>query len=596
MSVKTFFSKRINIILFVTAMFLILGLVLGYIVPNAIFNSRMKAIEDNMVETAYNYEDIEVVQGTTHLYIYDNGESTLLAPTGYIGMIEYEIEHHLIKWSTLQEGEAEFYYDDFQEEMFIYFIYKVADEFYVVTFENTLDAYTFTNTLRFYSILLTAILYLISLVLALTVVNSSLVKQHSFYDPISKLNTKLSLLNKYHNKVLTDYKVIYYNIYNFDAIVDACGIRYNDDILRMLSTNISNTYPFDSVYQLSNSEYVVISKEDLGHLEFRNIVNIRDERRMQIAPYEFRVKAITVNEEILSEMDIDTLIKRFNFAYSKIKTSKKLVTQVDKSTIKEMEEELYYRAHLGSAIKNKNLVNYYQPKIDPNTNQLVGAEALSRWIDNGKVVSPGKYIHIAETTGLIYDVDISAFDQAVQFIKYMKENNYLSEKFRLSSNFSPLTLKNLSFDTVKDILDKYEVSPKHISFEITESVVLEFELIQSLLEKLSSIGISIEIDDFSAGNSSFTVLPMLNADVVKLDRAVLPEKNEDEREKMIYRSLVDISKKLGFKIISEGVENEVQQNFVKELKVEGIQGYYYSRPLQKDDFCDFLNKQFKTTK
>ena len=122
--------------------------------------------------------------------------------------------------------------------------------------------------------------------------------------------------------------------------------------------------------------------------------------------------------------------------------------------------------------------------------------------------------------------------------------------------------------------------------------MVDFEKVEELLQNIKDENITIEIDDFSAGNSSFTVLPLLKADYLKLDMAILPTEKSGEKESMIYEGLVDISKRLGFKLISEGVETSEQAKYVSDIDVDIIQGYYYSKPLSEKDLVVFI-KNFK---
>ena len=591
MNLKRFFSKRGNILLFVTVMFVIIGFLFGLVVPNTLFSNQINSIEDELHDLAYNHENVTEVSSTQILYIYKDGDSSMLTSTGYIENIDEEVEHHLIHWSEDQFVDALLYRDDFQNKLFIYYIYVVEDDYYVVSFADTKEVHMFVDNFRTSSLVSIVILYILSIIFSSTIFSSSLIKHYSLYDPVTNLNTKISLFNKYNKKDLSQYKITYANIINLDNIIDICGIRLTDDILKMISQNISRNYNHDSIYQISPSEYILLEHPNENTtLNFQEVINIRDASMAAISPYEFKTKLISIDQESLKEASINTIIKRFNFAYTKIKSTKDNSYNVTNELVEEMEQELYYNSRLGNAISDGSIINFYQPKVSPETNKIIGAEALSRWQSNEGIISPTKFIHLAEANGMIYDIDMISFRNSVGLIKELQESNLLPESFIISSNFSPITLKNVTFEQIKNILQEEGVNPRHISIEITESVVLEYEIIEQLLTDLHNFGITIEIDDFSAGNSSFTVLSLLNANVVKLDRAILPENDQDEREKLIYQSLVDISKKLGLKIISEGVETTVQKAFVEELGVEGVQGYFYSKPLDKDKFKEYLKK------
>lgn len=127
MNLKRFFSKQANIILFMTVLFAIVGLLFAFVVPSVLLEVNMANVRDELEDIAYNHETVTQVHGTTHLYVYKEGVSTMLTATGYIDNIHFNIESHLIHWSEVQVEDIRHYDDDFQNEMFIYFIYVVED-------------------------------------------------------------------------------------------------------------------------------------------------------------------------------------------------------------------------------------------------------------------------------------------------------------------------------------------------------------------------------------------------------------------------------------------------------------------------------------
>lgn len=589
MNIKDFISQRLNLLLFISLIFIILGLVLAIFVPNFIYDMSIQDVEDELKVLADNYETVDQVSGANYLYIYDNGESTMLTANGYISEIEQDIEIHLIHWSEVQEVTVRFYTDDFQNEQFVYYIKIVDDNFYVITFADTKDIDNFVSTLRLYSTLFTIFLFIGTLAFTITIFNNSLVRRYSQFDPITDLNTLQAFYAKYTKKNLSDYYIVYHNVSNFGDVVDLVGMRNHDDILKTMTGNIRQTYDTNTVFQLSPSEYIIITDEKRDNSMFKDVLNKKRIEALQ-TNYEFKTKTVEIEQELLGDIDIQTLINRLTYAYSKIKNSNETSTIVTNQTLKEMELEIYYQSNLEKALKNEELVNYYQVKIDPKTNTVIGAEALSRWFDQNGIISPGKYISIAENTGLIYDIDILSFKNSCKFVSSLVNLGVVEKSFKVSTNFSPITLKNLSIETIKEVLNQTKANPKNISFEITESVVLEFEAIKELLYQIAELGITIEIDDFSAGNSSFTVLPILNASYIKIDMGVLPKDTHNTKETMIYESLVDIATRLDLKIISEGVETKEQMEYIRKQNVHGIQGYYYSRPIAQQEFIALLEK------
>lgn len=587
MGLKRFFNKRINILLFVTIIFGVIGTIVTLIVPNMLFEQQIDNIEADLHELTTTYESIDEIGSSQVLYIYKDGESQMITPTGEIRDINYEVEHHLIHWSVEQEVETLLYRDDFQMKQYVYYIYVVAEDHYVVAFADTQEVYTFVSNFRLFSMISVVLLYIIAVGFSLTIFSNSLVRKYSLYDPVTSLNTKASLLKRFKQKDLSEYHICYQNVVNLEEVIDASGPSNIDTVLKIISSNILKHFTVDQVYQLSNKEYIIITSLDNSAYDFEAFLNEDLEMGNLKVPLQFKTKQVLTNSELLKDTKITHLLKQFIYAFSRIKSLKNDTITIDEQLIEELKQESYYLSKLETAMKNGDITNFYQPKVNPINNQIIGAEALSRWKTEGEIISPAQYIYLAESNGLIEDVDLLSLRNSLRFIKTLQSKTTINEPFRVSTNFSPITLRNISFDQIKSVFDEESVDPKYISIEVTESSMLEYDIINNLISEMANFGLQIEIDDFSAGNSSFTMLSLLNANVVKLDRAILPKDEQDNREKLIYQSLVDVSKKLGLKIISEGVELNHQKSFVQELGVEGIQGYIYSKPLDIDTFIEY---------
>ena len=590
MRFKDFLSKRINLILFVTAIFIVLAAILTFILPNYLFNTRLREVEDNLAYIARNYEDIDEVMGTENLYIYIDGESSTLTNIGYVDNIDPGIEVHLIHWSHDQQTNEFFYTDDFKDEDFVYFIKIIRDEHYIISFADTAEIHDFVDNFSIYSTIFVVILYLLTIIITSTYFGSRLIKQYSLYDSITGLSNKTAFFHYFDKKDLSNYHISYHNIFNLQDIIDAIGTRFYDVTIKMLSERLLNVYDFKCIYQLSDNEYIIVTHEDNHlHQDFYQVVNTKLKVE-KVEPYEFKIKTVYVDKALLSNVDAKTLINRLQYAYSFIKNQIEDTNVVDNKLLDQMNEEIYYQSKLQEAINQDEIDLFLQIKVDPKTNKAIGAEGLSRWIKDGKVISPGKYIHIAETSGQIYDIDLVGFNKACEIVSKLKDKDLLKDDFAISVNFSPITLKNLQIQTLKDIILENGVDTSHLSIEITESVTLEIDRISTLLDQIAELGITIEIDDFSAGNSSFAVLPFINASCVKLDMAILPKDFSNNKEVLVYDSLITISKKLNLDIISEGVELVEQVEYLKEKDIKGIQGYYYSKPVEMNEFIDILKK------
>jgi len=245
---------------------------------------------------------------------------------------------------------------------------------------------------------------------------------------------------------------------------------------------------------------------------------------------------------------------------------------------------------LRSAIEKDELWMVYQPQINAD-GTLYGVEALIRW-ENEKLglVGPDKFISVAEDTGLIKELGEFIISTSLKEIKKIQSD--LNIKFSLSINISVIQL--MEFDFLKRLLSliKYENFDKSIlTIEITESLSIE-DLDESLplLNAIKNEGIEISLDDFGTGYSSLSILKKLPINELKIDKSFIDEILYDEREKALVKSIINIGKNFGMKTLAEGVESLEQVEELKNSKCDIFQGYYFSKPLNKDDLIQYLHK------
>lgn len=240
-----------------------------------------------------------------------------------------------------------------------------------------------------------------------------------------------------------------------------------------------------------------------------------------------------------------------------------------------------------TAIKNEDFKVWFQPKFDAVTEKIVGAEALVRWIkDDGTVVSPIDFIHVFEEDGLIYKLDLYVFERVCNSIKHWQENGYAV--LPISVNISRTTLQHKNvIKEYKEILDQVGISSDFVPLEITESASTMNQDIKQLADDLKAAGFQIHMDDFGTGLSSLESLNFLPFDVIKLDKSLIDFIGTPVGEELL-RHTIELAQFMDMKIIAEGVENKEQLEFLRKLKCNHIQGYYFSAPVSYYKFLDFM--------
>ncbi len=231
----------------------------------------------------------------------------------------------------------------------------------------------------------------------------------------------------------------------------------------------------------------------------------------------------------------------------------------------------------------------YQPIVDAGGN-IVGAEALLRWQHGRRgLISPARFISLAETTGLILPIGEWVLRQAcIQATAWCKPNGAL---LRMTVNVSPRQFKHGDLaKTLATILAETGLAPTALDLEITEGVLMQGEtLAQELFYQLSELGISFAIDDFGTGFSNFSYLKRFPINSLKIDQAFIRDLITDPNDAAIVKAIISMAQSLGIKTIAEGVETLEQKEFLLAYGCDLMQGYYFSRPLLPEAFTALLD-------
>ncbi len=267
----------------------------------------------------------------------------------------------------------------------------------------------------------------------------------------------------------------------------------------------------------------------------------------------------------------------------------------DKKMRKKYEDKINITFRMEQALKDKEFVVEYQPKIDFNTLTIGGAEALVRWHPKfGEKIYPDEFIPVFEANGFISYLDLYVLDQVCIFIK---EKPSKMELPRISVNLSAHTiLSDNIVNRISDVLSLHKISPSLIELELTESAVeSDTETFLAVVKRLKKLGYSISIDDFGAGVSSLNRLSAVEADVLKLDKAFFDLKEQGGKSTVVVTNIINMAKHLNMKVVAEGVETAAQAMWLKGINCDYAQGYYFAKPMPVDAFKELLisKKQYK---
>ena len=405
-------------------------------------------------------------------------------------------------------------------------------------------------------------------------------------DRIKYVAAKLKKKNK-----LKDYTGMLVNIKDFRYINQQMGFNRGDEFLKEYATYLSHlTERGEYVARTGNDNFLFLVKKGreesilkrISPLELK-LENVKEYQTIRIYS-RCGIYSIEENDNLSSVMNACTLavnstrkVESEDFAWYENTMTEQLVAE--KKVLENFKE----------AVKNGEFKVYYQPKVNIDEKRLCGAEALVRWIRDGKMISPGEFIPVLEKEGKIIELDMYVFEQVCSDIKKWTDEGL--QPVRDSSNFSKLHLKNprLSED-VLEIINKYEVDSKYVEVELTESSgYLDFNSLEKFVEDMDKAGVYTSIDDFGTGYSSLSMLKDINVNVVKIDKSFFDRLDDGGRQsENLVGNVIHMIKDLDRIVICEGVETEKQIEFLKGTDCNIVQGFLFDRPLPREEFEERL--------
>ena len=256
-----------------------------------------------------------------------------------------------------------------------------------------------------------------------------------------------------------------------------------------------------------------------------------------------------------------------------------------------VDNRLRMESDLRSALDNNELELYYQPQVDVQSRKIIASEALVRWHHREYgLISPIRFIPLAEETGLIHPLGKYVLEQAIKQTHEWNQQGYnLSVGINLSARqFMQADLVEL----ISGLIETYQIDPIHIDLEITESIVMQdAENSINKMHQLKRLGLKLSMDDFGTGYSSLSYLHQFPLDVLKIDRSFVKDIKGSVENGAIARAVIAMAHSMNLKVIAEGVETEQQYEFLKQHHCEVIQGYLISQPVTASEFESLLKNQ-----
>jgi diguanylate cyclase (GGDEF)-like protein/PAS domain S-box-containing protein len=392
------------------------------------------------------------------------------------------------------------------------------------------------------------------------------------------------------------FAILFIDLDRFKIVNDALGHDAGDELLQEIAKRLQDCLrEDDTVARLGGDEFVVlleISDEKHAATVARKILsNIA--QALPLGDGEHQVTA-SVGIAIYPHDGVNhqTLMKHADIAMYLAKEQGKNNYQFYSDTSKDRSvQQLTLESNLRRALRRNEFLLHYQPKMDLNTREITGVEALLRWQHPELgLVLPSRFIPLAEETGLIVPMGKWVLRTAcAQIMQWQKQG---LSGFPVAVNLSPRQFfdKGLVKD-VADIIKETGVDPALLEFEITESMVMyKTGKAIALLTKLKSLGIRLAIDDFGTGYSSFALLKRFPIDTIKIDRSFIKDIPRGIQDSALTNAIISMGKALNLKIIAEGVEKKEQMLFLQRNACDEMQGAFFSKPLPGDDIVPLCSQ------
>ena len=416
-------------------------------------------------------------------------------------------------------------------------------------------------------------------------------KQLAYYDTLTSLpnrNLFTEILEHEIHQVKrygSSFALLYIDLDRFKFINDTLGHDAGDDLIVQVSKRLNKyTRDSDTLARFGGDEFLLIIS---GPNSEKHATTVAEKIIKQIAmPFTLDEHEMYISASVGiaycpgNGLDSTTLLKRSDIAMYEAKANGKnrYHAYEEHSINHKTEHRLIIEKDLRRCIEGDELFLHYQPIVNLNNRNTIGAEALLRWKHNTKgMISPVEFIPIAEETGMILEIGEWAINEACKQCKVWRETG--RSGFHVAVNVSAHQLKNDKLPIfINDTLRHYDLPAEALDIEITESVFYgEDSKSRDNLNQLKEIGVRLLLDDFGTGYSSLSTLHGLPFSTIKIDRAFMDIHHP--RKRVMTQTIIDMAKNFGMQTIAEGVEDQDAVDFLRGLGCEFAQGYFFQRPV-----------------
>lgn len=412
----------------------------------------------------------------------------------------------------------------------------------------------------------------------------------AYIDPLTNGPNYASFKEQMKKKQGTSGYIISTDIYGFRIINNTCGIQKGNEVLQRVWDILCRQLNEDELAAHIHADRFIFFWSDNARLSLPKRLARLNTEIAQIAP-ELNTPRVMLYMGIYHTDTPEYTEEGYGYA-NQAKHAVKNRVDKNYSLYDEIDFQRWLDDHkledgFAEAIQNHRFEIWYQPKYSAKDRTLVSAEALVRWRDmDGSMIPPVKFIPLFEKNGMISVLDEYVFDAVCA-----QQKQWETEGRTVLPVSVNISRSSLYYSTIvkkyASILNSYELPAQKIQLEITESAAVDNADIKTLIDQFHEIGFHLLLDDFGTGYSSLSALNQMHFDTLKLDKSLIDHIGDTNGEKLLYY-VIKLAQSLGLKITAEGVEDQSQFEFLRQLECDDIQGYYFSKPLPSADYAALL--------
>ena len=414
---------------------------------------------------------------------------------------------------------------------------------------------------------------------------------HANTDSLTGLYDKPYLAKKVNELVLSKKTFHIITIYVYQLNYNNKGVAGNNDSLLLESSDKLQKLCGEKVFRISGKRFLVLAESLKEYKDFLSSISRFFEEDLQESKNQGSIPAVITGilnaERLLDDatmLDYAAYLEGLSPHIEMVE-----IIQGDDKTLHNFYYKQKVEQYLDEAIEKDLFEVYYQPVFSLVDNHYISLEALSRLYhpELGWIASD-LFIELAEENHTITKITDLQFHRVCKFVK---ENEVLMQHIKtVKMNLSPIDLMQKDCcEHFVDIIDSYNLSHSYFQFEITETVATEYNVsLNDAIAGFVRAGIGLCLDDFGSGYANFNTVTKLPFSIIKLDRSLLFNICKDDRTSSFYQSIVSVFHNMGYRVVSEGVETEEEKNLLEKWGVDMIQGYYFSKPLPKDEIVKLI--------